>query len=138
MVIDAVGPEVFAFEDIVRMIATNLGRSGRLIHVHPGTVLLMLKLISPFVGDVILTREEIEGLMANLLISKQSASGHTRFSDWVAANAGILGQRYSSEVKRCTTYKTLHPSFNHCFMHCFDAANVSVAGACCDPAEVHV
>jgi NADH dehydrogenase len=60
----------------------------------------MLRLINPFVGDVILTREEIEGLMGNLLVSKQSATGQTRFTDWISKNASILGIKYSSEVKR--------------------------------------
>jgi NADH dehydrogenase len=60
----------------------------------------MLRLINPIVGDVILTREEIEGLMGNLLVSKESATGQTRFSDWITNNAALLGIRYSSEVKR--------------------------------------
>ena len=100
LILDAVGPEVFTFEDIVRMIAASLPKKVGIIHVHPWIALSMLGVINPIVGDVILTPEEIEGLMANLLVSKQPASGQTLFSDWVVANAGILGKRYSSEVKR--------------------------------------
>lgn len=100
LILDAVGPEIFAFEDIVRVIGTKLGSKVRFIHVRPEVALRMLRLINPFVGDIILTREEIEGLMANLLVSGHPATGQTRFSDWVALNAGILGKRYSSEVKR--------------------------------------
>jgi uncharacterized protein YbjT (DUF2867 family) len=99
-ILDAVGPEVFAFEDLIRMIAKSLGSRVRLIHVQPWIALSMLRLINPMVGDVILSREEIAGLMANLLVSKQSATGQTRFSDWLAMNLATLGMKYASEVKR--------------------------------------
>jgi hypothetical protein len=49
---------------------------------------------------VVLTREEIEGLMADLLLSKQPATGRTRFSAWLAENAIVLGSRYVSELRR--------------------------------------
>jgi uncharacterized protein YbjT (DUF2867 family) len=100
LILDAVGPEIFSFEDLVRLIATSVGSKARLIHVRPWVALRMLRLIDPIVGDVILTREEIEGLMANLLVSKQPATGQTRFSEWLAKNASILGTKYASELAR--------------------------------------
>jgi hypothetical protein len=60
----------------------------------------MLRLVEPFVGDVVLTREEIDGLMANLLVSKEPPTGQTRFSEWLAQNQSILGVKYASELKR--------------------------------------
>src|SRR3984893_9597728 len=95
LVLDAVGPEILTFEDLVRLISIAVGRKTRLIHVPPSVALVMLRLINPFVGDVILTRAEMEGLMANLLVSKQSATGQTRFSEWLAQNASILGTKYA-------------------------------------------
>src|ERR1700687_280164 len=100
LVLDAVGPEIFTFEDLVRLIATGVGSKTGLIHVRPSVALWMLRLINPIVGDVILTREEIQGLMANLLVSKQPATGQTRFSEWLAQNASILGTKYASELAR--------------------------------------
>jgi uncharacterized protein YbjT (DUF2867 family) len=100
LVIDAVGPEIFTFENLVRLIATGIGRKARLIHVRPWVALRILSLINPIVGDVILTREEIEGLMANLLVSKQPPTGQTRLSEWLAKNASILGTKYASELAR--------------------------------------
>ena len=52
------------------------------------------------VRDVILTREEIAGLMANLLISDSPPTGHTLFSTWIEENAGSLGVEYNSELFR--------------------------------------
>jgi NADH dehydrogenase len=100
LVLDAVGPEIFAFEDLVQEIAAAVGSNSRFIHVNPGVALQMLRLVGPMVGDVVLTREEIEGLMADLLLSKQPATGRTRLSAWLAKNAAALGTRYASELQR--------------------------------------
>jgi uncharacterized protein YbjT (DUF2867 family) len=100
VVLDAVGPEAYTFEDLVRQIAHGVGSKARFIHVSPGVAFWMLRLMGPFVGDVILTREEIAGLMANLLVSKGPATGRTRFSEWLAQNASILGTQYASELER--------------------------------------
>ena len=100
LILDAVGPEIFSFEELIRLIATRLRRKTRLIHFRPWVALWMLRLIDPIVRDVVLTREEVEGLMANLLVSKQSATGQTEFSEWLAQNASILGTTYTSELER--------------------------------------
>jgi uncharacterized protein YbjT (DUF2867 family) len=100
LVIDAVGPEIFTFEELVTSIASAVGASPRLIHVSPWVAFQMLRVAGPAVGDVILTREEIAGLMANLLISSQPATGQTRFTEWLPKNARALGRKYSSELRR--------------------------------------
>ena len=100
LVVDAVGPEVLAFEDMVRQIATAICAKPKFIHVSPRVAFQMLRLVGPIVGDVVLTREEIEGLMANLLVSKQSPTGQTRFTSWLAENTSVLGTRYASELQR--------------------------------------
>jgi NADH dehydrogenase len=70
------------------------------LHLSPRAALRILRLVGAALGDVILTQEEIEGLMANLLVSKCPPAGRTRFSAWLAQNAGTLGTRYSSELQR--------------------------------------
>jgi uncharacterized protein YbjT (DUF2867 family) len=100
LVLDAVGPEIFAFKDLVEQIALAVGAKPKFIHVRPRAALQLLRLVGPIVGDVILTREEIEGLMANLLVSKHPAPGQTLFSVWLAKNAAVLGSRYTSELQR--------------------------------------
>jgi uncharacterized protein YbjT (DUF2867 family) len=100
LVLDAVGPEAFAFEDIVRKIATAVRARTKLVHMSPSVVLGMLRLVEPFIGDVVLTREEIQGLMADLLVSKGEASGRTRFTDWLGRNSTNLGTEYTSELKK--------------------------------------
>jgi len=53
-----------------------------------------------FVGDVILTPQEVEGLMANLLVSNGPPTGRTLLSEWLRDHADTVGAKYASEVKK--------------------------------------
>jgi uncharacterized protein YbjT (DUF2867 family) len=97
---DAVGPEIFSFDELVRLIARQVGSGARLVHVPAGQALLLTKILGLFVHDRILTREELDGLMAGLLVSKGPPTGPTRFSDWLSAHAQSLGSLYASEIRR--------------------------------------
>jgi NADH dehydrogenase len=52
------------------------------------------------VKDVMLTRDEVEGLMANLLVSDCPPTGQTRLGDWLDENADGVGAKYASELRR--------------------------------------
>ena len=97
---DATGPETITFEGLVRLIAHKIGSSARLIHVRPGLALFLSRLMGYAVRDVVLTRDEIEGLMANLLISEGPPMGQTQLSDWLERNVDIIGVSYASEMSR--------------------------------------
>jgi len=97
---DAVGPDIFTFEQLVSLIAIKIKRRARIIHISPGLALLLSRLISFMVHDVVLTREEVEGLMADLLISPNPPAGWTHLSDWLDRNADRVGMHYASEVER--------------------------------------
>jgi len=99
-IIDAVGPETYTFTEFVGRIRSAVRGWARLIHVPPPLALLGARMMGPLVRDVILTREELEGLTANLLVSHQPPRGTTRFSDWLETNAHWLGRRYLSETNR--------------------------------------
>jgi len=99
-VIDAVGPETFTFEELVRLIAATVGGRARILHVPPAAALAASRLIGYVVRDVLVTEEELKGLMANLVVTDGPATGHRRLSDWLAENAAIVGRRYASEVSR--------------------------------------
>jgi uncharacterized protein YbjT (DUF2867 family) len=97
---DAVGPETFTFEDLVRTIGAALGRRPWIVHGDPAAVLVISRVLGAALRDVLLTREEIEGLMAGLLVSSSRPTGTTRFTDWLRGAAPTLGRRYASEVAR--------------------------------------
>ena len=46
------------------------------------------------------TREEIAGLMANLLYVDAPPTGSTRLTDWARQRAATLGLHYTSELAR--------------------------------------
>lgn len=97
---DAVGPDRYTFKELVKLIGDKIGARRPLIPVPPRLALLAAQFLSLFVGDVVLTPEEVDGLMSNLLVSKDPALGRTAFKDWLDANKTTLGTTYASEIKR--------------------------------------
>lgn len=100
MIIDAVGPEIFRYEELIRLIAERVQSKAKIIHLGPGLALFLSKFIGYMVNDMVLTRDEVEGLMSNLLVSGNPPTGKTLLSDWLTQNAGIVGTCYASELAR--------------------------------------
>ena len=98
--IDAVGPDIFTFSEMVDLIGRKVSAQRPLISVPPGLALLAARFLSMFVQDLLLTREELIGLMANLLVSNEPPRGKTRLADWLEANKDRVGASYASELKR--------------------------------------
>ena len=99
-VIDAVGPDSYTFKELVQLIGEKIGARRPIISMPPRLALLAAQFLSLFMGDVILTPEEVDGLMANLLVSQQPARGKTAFKVWLEENKDRVGSRYASEIKR--------------------------------------
>ena len=99
-VLDVTGPETYTFDDLVRLIGQKIGFPRPLLHFPPALALQGACLLSLFLGDVLLTREEVLGLMAGLLVSSAPSLGATLLSAWLADNRSTLGVHYASEVAR--------------------------------------
>ena len=97
-VIDAVGPETFTFNELVALLARTVASNARIVHVSPSVELILAWVFSKLTGDVTLTRDEIRGLMGDLLVSKREPTATTRLSEWLARYSDKLGTRYRSEV----------------------------------------
>jgi uncharacterized protein YbjT (DUF2867 family) len=100
LVMDAVGPETYQYEDLVRLIRSTVGSRSRIVHMSPSLVRLASWFVGKLVHDVVLTKEEVDGLMANLLVSKQPATGKTSLRAWLQDNAERIGAQYASELQR--------------------------------------
>ena len=100
--IDAVGPDVFTYREMVQLVKDKIGASSRLVSVSRSAALLAARLMGLLVRDVVLTRDEIDGLTADLLVSKsgEPPPGTTRLSEWLDDNASLLGSEYASEMQR--------------------------------------
>lgn len=99
-VIDAVGPDSYTFKELVQLVGEAIGAKRPLISVPPRLALLAAQVISLFVRDVVLTPEEVEGLMANLLVSHEPPRGKIMFRDWLKSNRETTGAKYASELER--------------------------------------
>ncbi len=96
---DAAGPEIFTFEELIRLMTREIHPRIRIMHIQPERALHMSKWLGGMVKDVPLTRDEMGGLMQSLLVSGSPPEGRTRFSDWLRENATGLGAKYRSEVR---------------------------------------
>lgn len=99
-IVDAVGPEKFTFKELIQLVGERIGAKRQLISSPPRLALLAAQFLSLFVSDVILTPEEVDGLMANLLVSHEPARGKIKFSDWLEDNKNALGKEYASEIAK--------------------------------------
>ncbi|HHT9109720.1 MAG TPA: SDR family oxidoreductase [Candidatus Brocadiaceae bacterium] len=100
VILDAVGPEIYTYNELIKLISDKVQNKARIIHLQPRLAFILSKFIDCIVKDIILTRDEVEGLMQNLLISKDAPTGRMRLSEWLDKNAGTLGITYASELNR--------------------------------------
>ena len=99
-VLDVIGPETYTFDELVRLIGQKIGCPRPILHLPAALALLAARMLSLFIGDVLITKEEVDGLMAGLLVSPDPPLGATRLSDWLAANRETVGVNYASEIAR--------------------------------------
>ena len=100
IIMDAVGPEIFTFDEIVRLIASKIHSRARVVHLRAGLALFLARLIGYMVKDVVITKDEIEGLMSNLLVSEGHPTAQTLLSEWLGHNADKVGIKYISGLER--------------------------------------
>lgn len=103
--IDAIGPETFTFKKLLETIMNTLGSSQPIVSVSPFMGYVTLNLLGKIIGDVIITRDEIKGLMDEMLYVESPPVGKTRLTDWITRNRDRIGQHYAFEIKRRTDLK---------------------------------
>ena len=100
LVLDAAGTDVYTFDEFVRLIGQTMGSKSTIVHLPPGRALGLSKIVGAFLGDVVLTRDEVTGLMSDLLISDAPPAGKTSLKSWLGENLATLGGQYASELDR--------------------------------------
>ena len=98
--LDAVGPETFTFKELLLEIRRTTGGRARLLPLSPALAYTAANLVGLALRDVVLTRDEISGLMASHLVSPDPPTGATRLTDWMRQHRDTLGRRYASELAR--------------------------------------
>jgi NADH dehydrogenase len=110
VVVDAIGPETYTYRELVATIARLIGVWRPVVSVPPRVGYWVGQLLGRLVGDMMITREEIEGLMAGLLCVDAPPAGTTKLSEWVRNNASTLGRHYTSELARRTDRESAYRS----------------------------
>lgn len=100
VVINAIGPETFTYRSLVETIGEAIGRVRPIVSIPPFVGYGVGWALGHLLGDVVITRPEIEGLMADLLYVDAPPAGTTPLSTWVSTHSSALGIRYSSEMAR--------------------------------------
>ena len=99
-VVNVAGPDTYTFDQLVHLIKSKVRSNSKILHPPPFIPLIFAKIISQFVKDVLLTKDEMKGLMENLLYAETGLKGETQFSTWLEENKEFLGIQYASELKR--------------------------------------
>ncbi len=100
LTVDAAGPDTMTYMELVEAIAIAVGRRPRFMYMSPRMTLRMGDLVGRVMKDVLLNRQELEGLMDELLVSQERARGTRRLDNWLLTSAETLGRAYSSELDR--------------------------------------
>lgn len=100
--IDAIGPETFTYRELAERIGQIIGKRRPIVSIPPSLGFLIGAVLGKVVGDVIVTRQEIAGLMGDLLYTDSPPAGSTKLTDWATAHRDSLGRRYASELARRT------------------------------------
>lgn len=109
-VIDAIGPETFTYRGLVEAVGEIIGKRRPIIPVSPSIGYVFGWVIGKLVGDVMITREEITGLTANLLYVESPPAGKTKLTNWARGRASSLGLHYTSELARRRDRRTEYQS----------------------------
>ena len=99
-IIDATGPETFTYRQLLVTIGDTIGCARPLLSVPPAWGHRAASVLGWFLRDVVLTRDEIGALMADLLATDSPPAGTMRLTDWARRNADRLGRHYASELAR--------------------------------------
>ena len=98
--IEAIGPETFTYRELVSRVRSALGVKRPIVSVPPGLGYWACRLVGLVTGDVVITREEIRGLMEGRLCVEAPPLGVTKLTAWMEQHKDTLGLHYTSELAR--------------------------------------
>lgn len=98
--VEAIGPEIFTYRELVTAIGRIIGKPRPLVSVPPVMAYAAGLMLGSLLGDVVITRDEIRGLMEGRLFVDAPPAGSTALTTWVRQHSAALGHRYASELAR--------------------------------------
>ena len=98
--VDAAGPDIIYYSEMVESIAIAVGKHPRFVYLSPKNALRVVGVVNRVVHDIVLNEPELEGLMQELLVSRERPRGTLRLDNWLLTHADTLGTKYASELDR--------------------------------------
>jgi len=99
-VVNAIGPETFTYRELVETVQRSLGLKRHVVSVPPELGYWACRVLGLLVRDVIITRQEIRGLMEGRLCVDAPPLGLTKLTEWIDRHKDTLGRHYTSEMAR--------------------------------------
>ncbi len=99
-IVNAVGPETYTFRELWQELARSMGIWRPIVPVPAWLGAMAAGVLGRIEGDVMLTRDEIEGLSQGRLAVPDPTVGIRSLSHWLRGNAATLGREYASELAR--------------------------------------
>ncbi len=99
-VVDAAGPDTITFLELVHAVRRAVAGHARIVRASPALALGLTRLAGLVLRDIVLTRDELYGLMDSLLVSHEAPAGTAHFADWLVQSGETLGRSYVSELAR--------------------------------------
>lgn len=96
--VDAAGPEIVTFGEYVARLARAIGVRRRIVTLPTGAILAALGIAGALLRDTVLTREELEGLRCDLLVSRSAPLGTSSVFEWLRSNATGMGRGYANDT----------------------------------------
>ena len=100
VVVDSAGPEIFTFDELVRLLRRAMKVGTLVVHLPPVLAMTGATVAGRLVGDMLLTRDELDDLMRDILVSHEPPRGTTRLTDWLRLHRNDVGRHYASEMER--------------------------------------
>ena len=99
-IVNAIGPETFTYRELVETVRRSLGLKRPVVGVPPELGYWACRLVGLIVHDVVITRQEIRGLMESRLCVDTPPLGATKLTEWIHCHRETLGRQYTSEMAR--------------------------------------
>jgi len=99
-IVDSAGPDIFTFEELVHLLRRAMGLHTLVVHMPPALAMVGANVAGRLTGDMLLTRDELDDLMHDILVSHEPPRGRTRLTDWLTSNRDQVGRGYASEIER--------------------------------------
>src|SRR6202165_952745 len=100
VVVDSAGPDIFTFDELVHLLRRAMQLGTLVVHLPPVLAMAGASVAGRLVGDMLLTRDELDDLMHDILVSHEPPRGTTRLTDWLRLQRNDVGRNYASEMDR--------------------------------------